>query len=40
MKVHNTGETLLFAQGQTTTGEWTIIEKGMLWSEHCAYANY
>ena len=27
MKVHNTGETLLFAQGQTITGEWTITEK-------------
>ena len=36
MKVHNTEETLLFAQGQTMTGEWTITEKCMLWSEHCA----
>ena len=31
-----TGETLLFAQGQMMTGEWTITEKGMPWSEHCA----
>ena len=35
MNVYNTGETLLFAQGQMT-GEWTITEKGMPWSEHCA----
>ena len=36
MKVHNTGETLLFVQGQMMTGEWTITEKGMPWSEHWA----
>ena len=22
------------------TGEWTITEKGMLWSAHCPQANY
>ena len=35
MKVHNTGETLLFAQCQTMTGEWTITEEGMSCSKHC-----
>ena len=33
-KVHNTGETLLFAQCQMTTGEWTITEEGMPFSKH------
>ena len=35
MKVHNTAETWLFAQGQMMTGESTITEKHMPWSEHC-----
>ena len=40
MKVHNTGETLLFVQYQMMTGEWTITEEGMLCSKHCEQANY
>ena len=39
LKVHNTGETLLFAQGQMIGG-WTITEKGIPWSEHCINKPY